>query len=203
MAWTIARQFCSDDQKVPIWGAFNETCCSVDPPVTTAEMLPILQAPADNYDTMATVINRFVSISQNFGQKYTVITADQPLYSRGNILYGQMKKIIGNVIFRIGVLHVCFNFLKAIGQHIGSAGLDYVWKESGVFAHNTIETVLEGKAYYRAGRGHMLANESSLWRIPWRMLLEWSAKNQEKALEDLQNIVSPVVELFRIRENSK
>ena len=45
----------------------------------------------------------------------------------------------------------------------------------------------------------MLAYES-LWRIRWRMFLEWSAKNQEKALEDLQNIVSPVVELFRMRE---
>ena len=43
LAWTIARQFCSDDQKVPTWGAFNETRCSVDPPVTTAGMLPILQ----------------------------------------------------------------------------------------------------------------------------------------------------------------
>ena len=45
----------------------------------------------------------------------------------------------------------------------------------------------------------MLAYKS-LWRIRWRMFLEWSAKNQEKALEDLQNIVSPVVELFRMRE---
>ena len=82
LARTIARQFCPDDQKVPIWSAFNETRCSVDLPVTTNGMLPILQAPADNYDTMATVINRFVSISLHFGQKYTVITADQRLYSR-------------------------------------------------------------------------------------------------------------------------
>ena len=99
----------------------------------------------------------------------------------------------------MGGLHVCFNFLKAIGQHIGSAGLDYVWIESGVFAPNTTETVLEGKAYYRAVRGHMLAYKS-LWHIRWRMFLEWSAKNQEKALEDLQNIVSPVFELIRMRE---
>ena len=61
----------------------NETRCSVDPPVITAGMIPMFQAPADNYDTMATVIKRFVSISQNFGQKYSVITADLPLYSTG------------------------------------------------------------------------------------------------------------------------
>ena len=103
LAWTIARQFCSDDQKVPIWIAFNETRCLVDPPVTTAGMLLIIQAPADNYDNMATVINRFVSISRQFGQKYTVITADQPLYSRGKELVWANEENYGNVISRIGV----------------------------------------------------------------------------------------------------
>ena len=66
-------------------------------------MLPILQAPADNYDTMATVINRFVSTSRHFGQKYTVITADQPLYSRGKELVWANEENYGNVIFRMGV----------------------------------------------------------------------------------------------------
>ena len=136
-AWIIARQFCSNDQKIPIWGAFNEVRCSVDPPVTTAGMLPILQAPADDNNTMTAVINRFVSVSRHFGQRFTVITADQPLYSRGKELVWANDENYSNVIFRMGGLHVCFNFLKAIGQHMESAGLDYVWIESGVFAPNT------------------------------------------------------------------
>ena len=199
LAWAIARQFGSDDQKVPVWGGFNEARCSVDPPITTAAMLPILQAPADSNDTMASVINRFVSISRHFGQQYTVITADLPLYSRGKELVWANKENYGNVIFRMGGLHVCINFLKAIGQHIESAGLDYVWIESAVFAPNTTETVLEGKAYYRAVRGHMLAYES-LWRIRWRMFRDWLAKYHEKALECLESVASPVVELFKSAE---
>lgn len=199
LAWTIARHFCSDDQKVPIWGAFNETRCSVDPPITTAGMLPILQAPADSNDTMTTVINRFISISRHYHQKYTIITADQPLYSRGKELVWANEENYENVIFRMGGLHVCFNFLKAIGQHVESAGLDYVWIESGVFAPNNTETVLEGKAYYRAVRGHMLAYES-LWRIRWRLFLDWLADHQQTALEDLENVVSPIIDLFRLRE---
>ena len=47
VAWIIARQLCSDDQKIPIWGACNEVRCLINPSVTTAGMLPILQAPAD------------------------------------------------------------------------------------------------------------------------------------------------------------
>ena len=58
-------------------------------------------------------------------------------------LYGQMKEIMGLLFSE------CFNFLKATGQHVESACLDYVWIEVGVLAPNTIETGLEGNAYYR------------------------------------------------------
>jgi len=61
-----------------------------------------------------------------------------------------------NVIFLMGVLHICFNFLKAMGQHMESAGLDDLWTEARVFATNTTDTMLDGKAYYRAVRGHLL-----------------------------------------------
>ena len=50
----------------------------------------------------------------------------------------------------MGGLHVCFNFLNAVGQHVEFVGLDYIWFECGVFAPNTTErqTVLEGQACY-------------------------------------------------------
>ena len=52
------------DQQVPSWSRFNEVTSTVDPPVTTAGMLPILQAPADNNDTMTSILNCFVSIAK-------------------------------------------------------------------------------------------------------------------------------------------
>ena len=60
-----------------------------------------------------------------------------------------------NVILLMGALHVCFNFLKALGQHMESAGLNDLWTEAGVSAANTIEAMLDGKANYRAVRGHL------------------------------------------------
>ena len=90
--------------------------------------------------------------------------ANQLLYSRGKEFVWPNEENYGNAIFRIGGLHVCFSFLKAIGQHIGSSGLDYVRIEYGDIAPYTSETVLERKAYYRAVRGHMLAYQS-LWRF--------------------------------------
>ena len=64
MAWMVSRiHNDGDDRSVPPWGALNnEATSTVDPPVTPAGMLPILQAPADDNDTPTIVINRFVDI---------------------------------------------------------------------------------------------------------------------------------------------
>ena len=47
---------------VPSWEAFNEAISTVNPPVVTPGILPILQAPADDNNTLTTVINRFIDI---------------------------------------------------------------------------------------------------------------------------------------------
>ena len=65
------------------------------------------------------------------GQKHTIITADQPLYSRGHELVWANPKF-AHVIFIMGGLHICFSFLKAMGKHMEKAGLDDTWTEAGI-----------------------------------------------------------------------
>ena len=55
----------------------------------------------------------------------------------------------------MGGLHILFNFMTAIGQHMENAGLDNVWVESGAFAQNSTSAMKEDKAYYRALWGHI------------------------------------------------
>ena len=62
--------------------------------------------------------------------------------------------------FRMDGLHICFNFPKSIGQHMDRAGLDGLWTETGVYVANTTQTMLDGKVYYRAVRGHPLTYEA-------------------------------------------
>ena len=112
--------------------------------VTTPGMLPILQAPADDNNTITTIINRFMAIAEHLGQINTVIAVDQPLYSRGmGIIWGNNEQY-NKVVLLMGHLHILFNFLKAIGQHMENKGLADVWIESGVFAQNTTAAMLEG-----------------------------------------------------------
>ncbi|XP_071479491.1 uncharacterized protein [Diadema antillarum] len=167
----------------------------VDPPMTTAGMLPILQAPADDNDTLTTVINRFIAISTHLGQEHTIITADQPLYSRGKELTWANPKF-GKVIFLLGGLHITFNFLKAIGQHMESAGLDDLWTEAGVYATNTTDSMLDGKAYYRAVRGHQLTYEA-LWRIKWPLFQKWLSVNSAERGLHLSGLAKDVTRSFK------
>ena len=62
----VSRIHDIENRSVPAWGALNVAISVVNPPVTTAGMLPILQAQADDNDTITTVINGFISISKHF-----------------------------------------------------------------------------------------------------------------------------------------
>ena len=86
-------------------------------------MLPILQAPPADDNNDITTDNRFMDISSHVGQKHTIITAGQPLYSRDKELAWSNPRP-KDVIFLNGGLHICCNFLKTIGQPMESAGLD-------------------------------------------------------------------------------
>jgi len=182
LAWTLARGSEKlDKQKYPLWGAFQESNTTEQHDLTNACMLPILSAPADEYDTIATVINKFQAISQKIGQTHTVITADQPLYSKGQELVWANRQGRENVIFMMGGLHICFNFLRAIGQHMECSGLEDVLLEAGVFGPNAAASALEGKHYYRAVRGHQLTYEA-LWRLKWRYFEKWLLATNRKSI---------------------
>ena len=117
--------------------------------------MPIVQAPADQYITLTTVINHSVSIVRGIGQQYTIITVDQPLNSKYKELTWT-NPASNDVIILLRRLHIIMNFLKA--------RLDDLWTESGVYATNTTQTMLEGKAYYTAVTAHTLTYET-LWHI--------------------------------------
>ncbi len=53
LAWGVSRQREeSFHQSVPSWSAFHESISQHNPSTTSLGMMPILQAPADNNDTM-------------------------------------------------------------------------------------------------------------------------------------------------------
>ncbi|CAB3991828.1 Hypothetical predicted protein, partial [Paramuricea clavata] len=198
MAWIIARMCQTSQQMVPAWTAFNEKISLVNSPITTPGMLPILQAPADDNNTMTTILNRFTSIAKHLGQPNTVIAVDQPLYSRGKEIIWANPEKYQNVVLVMGHLHVLFNFLKAIGQHMENSGLADILVESGVFAQNTTGAMLEGKQYYRAVRGHLLTYEA-LSRIYWQYFTSWLTSNEREV--NLKSMTDQILKAFSHRNS--
>ena len=62
--------------------AFYAACGVSEATVTVAGMMPILQANADENNTVVTILNKFQEMMHHLDQKHVVIVGDQPLYSR-------------------------------------------------------------------------------------------------------------------------
>lgn len=71
-----------DGQVVPALTSFNQVLCPEDPSsgLVSVENMPILQAKADDPDTVYTVLARCKYISESLGQKYTIVTFYQAIY---------------------------------------------------------------------------------------------------------------------------
>ena len=90
--------------------------------------------------------------------------------------------------------------MKAIGQHMENEGLDGVWVESGAFAQNSTSDIMEGKTYYRAVRGHVMAFEA-LCRIKWKLFQSWA--RERSSLQDLDDEVKLLHDLFADKHNGR
>lgn len=157
--------------------------------------MPIIPAPADDMDTVFTVLVRCKAISERLGQRHTIVTFDQALYCRAKEICWLKPDQFENVIVRLGGFHTLMNFMKCIGQHMDSSGLKDVWVESGVFGENSTTHMLTGHAYNKAVRGHKLTFEA-LWRILWPNFLYWVDENGHSLSDDLQTCVDQVTQCF-------
>jgi hypothetical protein len=63
------------------WTSYNESTSKVNPPVTKVGMLPILQAPADNNNTVVTVIHKSSGESANILDRSTLLSLGINLFT--------------------------------------------------------------------------------------------------------------------------
>ena len=85
--------------------------------------MPIILAPAHEFDTLKTVIRRCMFVAECFGQAYTVITVDQALYFKLMEMKWGIPEFNKKLIVRLGGLHISMNCLKVIGKHMSGCGL--------------------------------------------------------------------------------
>lgn len=192
LAWLLCRSSNTSVQKVPSWTGFNHIVSPFESEISTVGHMPIIPFPADDMDTVYTVLSRCKAVSEKLGQTYTVVTFDQALYCRAKELVWLKNGEFDNVIIRLGGFHTVMNFLKAIGQHMESSGLKDVWIESGIYGENTASHIMNGHAYNKAVRAHKLTLEA-LWRILCPMFQEWASLNGKEPDNEITAAVEEVV----------
>ena len=79
MAFFLQRQ---DSESKPSWTVFDQSVSSEEPEYTSVGYMPLVLAPAHEFETLNTVVKRCMAIASHFGQKYTIITVDQALFCK-------------------------------------------------------------------------------------------------------------------------
>ena len=76
LAFVMTRQ---NETPKCTWTSFNKKHSTIHTEKTTTGYLPIIQAPANDLDTLNAVVRRILHIAQSLGQKFLVLTVDEGL----------------------------------------------------------------------------------------------------------------------------
>ena len=156
MLWHIAPLLSLTDVTRSNWCGYMQTV-TVGDEQTAAEiqMLPIIDlSPTDEscvYSTLLFVIEQ----SKKLSIVTPCITFDQPLYIKA-VSISLSHRL--DVVCRLGGFHLLMNFMGAIGHIMKGSGLEDVLSQ--IYGTNTVDHVLNGKAYARAIRGHIIVHDA-------------------------------------------
>ena len=141
---------------IPTWTAYNSLLAS-DKPLTKVAALPLVAAPAHEWQTLLTVLKQTQQINCIVmgPDRKTVITLDMALYERAKQLEMSRDDCKGKWVLRLGEMHTVMAALRAAGNTIEDSGLDEAWNEADIYGPTTTRQILEAKHMKRALEAHM------------------------------------------------
>lgn len=143
---------------VPGWNGFLEYLTKKNNTFSTSRILflPFIHYPASNLNTIYTTLNCVLNNMKSYGHETCVVTFDQPLFIKAREIVAASKpdSELSKVIIRLGGFHLLISFLGSIGYIMAGSGLKEAL--SVIYAPNSVDKILNGHAYSRAVRGHIL-----------------------------------------------
>ena len=112
--------------------AYNSSMRSPIKQLTSISMLPLIAAPAHEWNTLLTVLKqaqKITSVVIGEGHK-TVITFDLQLYEKAVKLQLHTAPALDHLVFWIGEMHTVMASLRGLGASIEDSGLDNAWLKS-------------------------------------------------------------------------
>ena len=138
------------------------------------------------------------------GHFQPVLTFDQPLYWKAiSIIANEpVGSDLKRVVLRLGGFHIEMSYLGSIGHLMDDSGLKQLLEV--VYAANTVEHMLTGKAVCRAIRGHFLIDDTlNAMLISQIFNIQLPEQVPPETPEDIENIDNPTSDINTIVKTSK
>lgn len=121
--------------------------------------LPFINAPASDENTILTALVESAARCKKNNQKNAFVTFDQPLYWKARGIIANVDKNndphnLSCIVVRLGGFHALMSFLGGIGYIMEGCGLKEVFML--IYAELSAEKALNGHAFARSIRGHLL-----------------------------------------------
>ena len=136
-------------------GAYN-SMLNEPMPVAQVGTPPLIAAPANEWQTLLTVLMQAQNISVKVvgPTRKTVVSLDMRLYQPAKKLL-MARQDLRNNILHPGEFHIVMADLRPIGAFIDNSGLDMCWLESELYGLATVKHILEGGHVKQVETAHM------------------------------------------------
>ena len=149
MAFLMYRQNTDRSKdRLSDWTEFNKhLCTNQTKPASIVGQMPLLNAKADQHETIYTIGERTKHLSQVLGQEHSWQTIDQAIHAPSQevkwTFYEEWKKIH----LRLGGLHTALTHMGTAGNHVAGSELVDIWIQSGIITEGALDKILRGKDY--------------------------------------------------------
>ncbi len=162
-----------DAQKIQGWSGFQSLRFSDPSTPTSIGYLPMIQADANEYSTINTVMKLSLKMANALGQSESIVTFDLAIYVRAKQLQMRYPDEFNLMsLVHLGGFHIALNYLSLLGKMYSNSGLEDILIESGVYASGTTTALMVGKSYNHGVRAHKLCLEA-LFRLIWKTFACW------------------------------
>lgn len=161
--------------------------------------LPFINAAPSDYNTIYTAMKTSVNNAKESSMRTCILTFDQPLYMKARDIASAVclsDEIL--VIVRLGSFHTLMSYMGSIGYIMAGSGIKEVF--STIYAENTIDHILSGRAYARAVRAHSLLQQA-LSQFIFENLMEHNADFVNLLNDEEKSMIFEMFNYTEITEN--
>ena len=172
------------------WTEFNKALSQdAKKPATVVGQMPLLNAKADQHDTIYTCVERAKFIAQSLGEQHIWFCTDQAINAPAQETKWTRGEDWENVHFRLGGLHTANAYMSTIGDHIADSEIAKVWIEAGIVTEGEADKILHGRDFKAGLRLHKITWQAA-WRLLMPQLMEYMNESYPDMYEDLQILSS-------------